>query len=294
MTIVAWSKNNVHWGYAGAHLHGWALLSAESTIMTAIGIGWGCTWFAYASDYSRFLPKALSRSKVFFASVLGQFLPVVWLGIFGATLATVTQKVDPGALVVSNFGILAVPVLLLVLHGPIATNILNIYSCSLCAQTLDWKLNRRRIALLVGAIALAFTIILVFQNNFASTLDSWLSGLVMWIAPCGAITLIHFYYFAGQEVDVDLLYDPPGHSRIADVRWSAVIAFVVGAFAAWCFEYGEVGWLMGPAATALHDVDMTWLVGSIVAGAVYLAIGRPSVSPLFARSYKPVAKEVNA
>ena len=26
MTIVAWSKNNVHWGYAGAHLHGWALL----------------------------------------------------------------------------------------------------------------------------------------------------------------------------------------------------------------------------------------------------------------------------
>ena len=154
MTIVAWSKNSVHWGYAGAHLHGWALLSAESTIMTAIGIGWGCTWFAYASDYSRFLPRAMSRSKVFFASVFGQFLPVVWLGIFGATLATVTQKVDPGALVVSNFGILAIPVLLLVLHGPIATNILNIYSCSLCAQTLDWKLNRRKIALLVGAIAL--------------------------------------------------------------------------------------------------------------------------------------------
>jgi len=292
MTIVAWSKNSVHWGYAGAHLHGWALLSAESTIMTAIGIGWGCTWFAYASDYSRFLPKAMSRSKVFFASVFGQFLPVVWLGIFGATLATVTQRVDPGALVVSNFGILAVPVLLLVLHGPIATNILNIYSCSLCAQTLDWKLNRRKIALLVGAIALAFTIVLVFQKNFASTLDSWLSGLVMWIAPWAAVTLIHFYYFARQEVDVDLLYDPPGHSRIADVRWSAVFSFVVGAFAAWCFEYGEVGWLMGPAATALHDVDMTWLVGSVVAGAIYLVIGRPSRSPLFSPTYEPAPKEV--
>ena len=83
----------------------------------------------------------------------------------------------------------------------------------------------------------------------------------------------------GKEVDVDLLYDPPGHSRIADVRWSAVFSFVVGAFAAWCFEYGEVGWLMGPAATALHDVDLTWLVGSVVAGVVYLVVGRPSVSP---------------
>ena len=101
----------------------------------------------------------------------------------------------------------------MVLHGPIATNILNIYSCSLCAQTLDWKLNRRKIALLVGAIALGFTVYLVFQSSFANTLDSWLSGLVMWIAPWGTVTLIHYYYFLRQEIDVDLLYDPPGHSR---------------------------------------------------------------------------------
>ena len=287
MTIVAWSKNNVHWGYAGSHLHGAALWSSMSTIMTAIGIGWGCTWFAYASDYSRFLPRAMSRKKVFFASVFGQFLPVVWLGIFGATLATVAQNVDPGALVVTNFGILAVPVLLLVLHGPIATNILNIYSCSLCAQTLDWKLNRRKIALLVGAIALAFTVFLVFQKNFATTLDFWLSGLVMWIAPWGTVTLIHYYYFLRQEIDVDLLYDPPGRSRIADVRWSAIIAFTIGAASAWCFEYGEVGWLMGPGASALGNVDLTWLVGSVVAGAVYLVIGGPSRSSLYAPSYKP-------
>jgi len=287
MTIVAWSRNSVQWGYAGAHLHGAALLSAETTIMTAIGIGWGCTWFAYASDYSRFLPRAMSRSKVFFASVFGQFLPVVWLGVFGATLATVTQKVDPGALVVTNFGIMAIPVLLLVLHGPIATNILNIYSCSLCAQTLDWRLNRRKIALLVGSIALAFSIFLVFQTSFANTLDSWLSGLVMWIAPWGAVTLIHFYYFMRQKVDVDLLYDPPRRSRIANVRWSAIISFAVGAFAAWCFEYGEVGWLQGPAAKAIGNVDLTWLVGAVVAGVLYFVLGRPTRSPLFSSNYEP-------
>jgi nucleobase:cation symporter-1, NCS1 family len=290
MTVVAWSKNNVDWSYPGAHLHGSALFSAESTIMTAIGIGWGFTWFAYASDYSRFVSRGTPRAKVFLASVLGQFIPVVWLGIFGATLATVTQKVDPGALVVSNFGALAIPVLLLVLHGPIATNIVNIYSCSLCAQTLDWKLSRRKIALLVGAVALAFTIFLVFQTSFANTLDSWLAGLVMWIAPWGTITLIHYYYFLRQNVEVDPLYDPPGHSRLANVRWSAIIAFAAGAFAAWCFEFGQVGWLQGPGANALGGVDLTWLAGSVVAGAVYLVIGRPSRSSLYSRSPRPSAE----
>jgi nucleobase:cation symporter-1, NCS1 family len=275
MTIVAWSKNSVDWSYAGAHLHGTALLSAESTIMTAIGIGWGCTWFAYASDYSRFIPRSVPPRKVFLASVLGQFLPVVWLGVFGATLATVTQKVDPGALVVTNFGVLAVPVLLLVLHGPIATNILNIYSCSLCAQTLDWKLNRRKIAFLVGLIALGFTIYLVFRSSFASTLDAWLAGLIMWIAPWATITLLHYYYELRQNVDVPALYDPPGRSRIADIRWSAVISFLAGAVAAWCFEYGEVGWLQGPGARAFGNVDLTWLVGAFVAGVCYLVLSRP-------------------
>jgi len=217
---------------------------------------------------------------------------VVWLGIFGATLATVTQKVDPGAMVVSNFGILAIPVLLLVLHGPIATNILNIYSCSLCAQTLDWHLNRRKIALIVGTIALAFTIFLVYQTSFANTLDSWLSGLVMWISPWAAITLIHFYWFSHQNIDVDLLYDPPNNSRIANVRWSAVIAFVAGAFAAWCFEFGEVSWLQGFGATAIGNIDLTWLAGAIVGGGVYMLIGRPSVDPLFSKNYTPAAEKV--
>ncbi len=284
MTIVAWTQNHVQWNYSGAGLQGAALLSAMSTIMTAIGIGWGVTWFAYASDYSRFLPRSMPKRKVYLASVLGQFLPVVWLGIFGATLATVSQQVDPGALVVNNFGVMAIPVLLLVLHGPIATNILNIYSCSLCVQTLDWHLNRRKIAYLVGAIALAFTVYLVYQQSFANTLDGWLSGLVMWITPWGAITLIHYYVFLRQKVDVAPLYDPPRHSRIIDIRWQAIVAFLAGCVAAWCFEFGVPTFLQGPGANALGGVDLTWVAGPIVAGAVYFIIGRPSVAPLYTKT----------
>jgi len=266
MTIVAWTSTGVKWGYPGAGLHGADLWSALSTLMTAIGIGWGITWFAYASDYSRFVSLSVSRRKLYLGSVLGQFIPTVWLGIFGATLATISQVVDPGQLVVNAFGALAVPVILLVIHGPIATNVLNIYSCGLCAQTLDWKVDRRKLSYGVGVLALVFTIYLILNGDFASSLDAWLGGLVTWVAPWGAIMLVHFYYVKKQVIDVDSLFGEPGSSRIPNIAWSAVVPFVLGAFATWCFEYGVPTWLQGPGATALGNVDLSWLAGVLVAG----------------------------
>ena len=275
MTVVAWTSSGVDWGYAGAGLEGTALWSAMSTIMTAIGIGWGITWFAYASDYSRFVPRSMPPARLYLASVLGQFLPTVWLGVFGATLATVAQGVDPGQLVVENFGALAVPVILLVLHGPIATNILNIYSCSLCAQTLDWKVDRRLLSYGVGAAALVFTVYLVLRGDFAAALDAWLAGLVTWVAPWGAIVLVNYYVVQRREVDVDALFDAPGAAgpgRLVDVSWPALVAFVVGIVATWSAEYGIPSQLQGPLATAMGGIDLSWLFGSVVAGGLYLLL----------------------
>jgi NCS1 family nucleobase:cation symporter-1 len=266
MTIVAWTSTDVQWDYSGAGLHGAELWSALSTLMTAIGIGWGITWFAYASDYSRFVSLAVSPRKLYIGSVLGQFIPTVWLGIFGATLATISQVVDPGQLVVNAFGALAVPVILLVIHGPIATNVLNIYSCGLCAQTLDWNVDRRKLSYGVGLVALAFTIYLILNGDFASSLDAWLAGLVTWVAPWGAIMLVHYYYVRKQVIDVESLFGEPGSTRIPNIAWSAVVPFVLGAFATWAFEYGVPTWLQGPGAKALGNIDLSWLAGALVAG----------------------------
>jgi NCS1 family nucleobase:cation symporter-1 len=266
MTIVAWTKTDVQWDYAGAGLEGKALWSSLSTLMTAIGVGWGITWFAYASDYSRFVSEDVPRGRLYAGSVLGQFIPTVWLGIFGATLATISQQVDPGQLVVDAFGALAIPVILLVIHGPIATNVLNIYSCGLCAQTLDWNVDRRKLSYGVGVLALLFTIYLILNGDFATSLDAWLAGLVTWVAPWGAIMLVSYYYVHKQEVDVDALFEPVGSSRVPDVVWSAIIPFVLGIVATWCFEYGIPSWLQGPAAKGLGGIDLSWLAGASVAG----------------------------
>nr|WP_237535476.1 cytosine permease [Streptomyces sp. SID3343] len=273
MSVVAWTRLDIDWGHTSS-LAGADRWSAMSTVMTAIGVGWGITWFAYASDYSRFVPRATSPRKLYAASVLGQFLPVVWLGVLGATLATVNAHADPGRLIVDSFGPLAIPVLLLVLHGPIATNILNLYSCSLCAQTLDIKVSRRVLSCVVGAFATVFTLFLVFQAGLARTLDTWLAGMVTWVAPWAAVMLVHFYVFARRGIDVAALYAAPRRGRLADVRWSAIVALVCGMAATWCFEYGVPTALRGPGARALGNFDLSWLAGALVAGGLYLLLGR--------------------
>ena len=272
MTVVAWTQVDIDWGYAGAGLEGTERLSAMSTIMTAIGIGWGISWFAYASDYSRFVPRSMPARKLYAASTLGQFIPVVWLGVLGATLATVSQEIDPGQLIVNSFGALAIPVLLLVIHGPIATNILNIYSASVCALTLDLKVDRKVVAYVVGAVATVFTVWLVYQDDFATSLDGWLASMVTWVAPWGAVMLVHYYWIAKQRIDVPALFEAPGSSRLGDYRWDAIIAFVVGIFATWYFEFGIPTALQGPGAKALGNVDLSWLAGSLTAAVIYAAL----------------------
>jgi nucleobase:cation symporter-1, NCS1 family len=278
MSIIAWTRTGVRWDWAGDHLEGGARLSAMSTVMTAIGVGWGITWFAYASDYSRFVPREMSRTKLFTASVLGQFIPVVWLGVLGATLATVNQQVDPGELVVGAFGALAVPLILLVIHGPIATNVLNMYSCGLCAQTLDWHIDRRKLTYGVGVLSTIFTIFLIYQRDFATTLDAWLAGMVTWVAPWAAVTLIHYWVFARERIDVDALFDPPPTSRIADVQWPAILAFLTGIAATWMFSYGVPAFLQGPGARALGGIDLSWLAGALVSGLAYYLTGARSAA----------------
>jgi NCS1 nucleoside transporter family len=280
MSVVAWFFLDIDWSYAGpegAVLSGSARIAAMTAIMTAIGIGWGITWFTYAADYSRFVSTRMPRRKLYLASTLGQFIPVVWLGVLGATLATKNGSVDPGQLIVKNFGALAIPVLLLVLHGPIATNILNIYTFSVATQALDVKIPRRSLSMLVGVLSMAVVVFFVFQEDFATVLDTWLIGLVAWVATWGGIMLVHYYRIERDSVRVDRLFDPVGTRRLPNVNWAGFTAFFAGILATWLFMYGLVPALQGPVAVGMGGVDLSWLAGGLTSALVYALLG-PAVA----------------
>ncbi len=245
-------------------------------LIAAIGIGWGISWVTWASDYSRFVRKTESSTSVFWHSFFGMYVPVVWLGVLGATIASVTNDADPAKMVSAVFGgPMAVLVLALVLHGPIATNILNVYSATLALLSMGIRIPRIVLALLVGAAGYAVTFYFVFAPNFAQAFDHWMIGLIMWLSPFAGVALADFYIKRKGKIDVAELYRSPETSAYGDVNWPGVIAFLVGLVAGWLFQNGLLPVFQGPiSVNLLGGADLSWLAGTLVAGGVYLALSR--------------------
>lgn len=273
MTAVAWIGLDVEWGYSGTpDLTTGEHIAAISAVMTAIGIGWGITWLGYAGDYSRFVSRSVPSRKLFLASALGQFIPVIWLGALGATLATLSASADPGEIIVDAYGVLAIPVLLLVVHGPLATNILNIYTCTVSTQALDIRIDRRILNLVIGVVAMAIVVFFVLNGDFATTIDAWLVGIVGWLSPWAAVMLVHWFFVARQQVDPAALFAPASEGALPMVRPTALVSLAVGIVFTWLFMYGMLPVLQGPIANAMGGVDLSWLAGGLTAGLTYAAL----------------------
>ena len=53
-----------------------------------------------------------------------------------------------------------------------------------------------------------------------------------------------------------------------------MIAFLVGFFATWFFEFGIPTVLQCPGAKLLGNVDVSWLAGGLTAGILYAVLAR--------------------
>lgn len=277
MSVVAWTQFDINWAYAGPEgkvLTGMPRLAAMSAVMTAIGIGWGIGWFTYAPDYSRFVSTSVCKMRLYLASTLGQFIPVVWLGVLGATLATKNGSADPGALIVSNFGVLAIPVLALVIHGPIATNIINLYTFGVAAQAMDIKISRHKLSIMVGVFAMLAVMFFMKQDNFAHALDSWLISIVAWVASWGGIMAVHCFVFERNTKNFDFLFEGPESKHMRKFNPAAMVAFFGGLGCTYLFMYGVIPLFQGPIAVAMGGVDLSWLAGGLSSAVLYYWLGR--------------------
>lgn len=274
MSVLAWSQPGVvNWSLTSSLPPG-AHFAMLSLLMTAIGVGWGISWVTWASDYSRFVPRSVSSSAVYWYSYVGMFVPSVWLAILGATIASVTADTDPAKMVSAVFGGMAsILVLLMVLHGPIATNILNVYSAALAALSMGVRLSRSSLALIVGIVGYLVTIYFVFAPSFAKAFDNWMISLLLWMSPWAGVVMADFFIKRKSTIDVAELYKAPEISAYGDINWGGIISFLAGLVAGWSVQDGLVPALQGPISGLLNGADLSWLAGIVVAGALYLVIG---------------------
>jgi nucleobase:cation symporter-1, NCS1 family len=275
MSVLAWTKSDVTW--SNSTVHGADKLTSISQLLTAIGIGWGISWFTYSSDYTRFVSRRYTDRQVWLATALGMFLPTVWLATLGATIASSGTETDPSQLVASVFGVMTIPVLLLIMHGPVATNILNLYSCSLAALSIGLRTARWKVTAAAAVVGSGVLVAFIQSNSFATSFDNWIASIIVWISPWAGITLVEYFALRRGKVDVPALYEPPDRSPYGDVNWPAIVSLVLGLAAGWAWQYGLVGPLQGPIAKALGNTDFSWAAGMFVAGGLYWVLAASRV-----------------
>jgi cytosine/uracil/thiamine/allantoin permease len=85
------------------------------------------------------------------------------------------------------------------------------------------------------------------------------------------VVLADFYLLRKQRIDVDQLYADPDRSTYGDVNRVGIGAFIIGLVAGWLLEFGLVTPLQGfVSKNLLSGADLSWLVGMVVAGGIYL------------------------
>ena len=267
MSILAWTKVNIVWTHSTAH--GADKLTAVTQLLTAIGVGWGITWLSWSSDYTRFIRPGTPDRKVFWTTASAIFVPTVYLGFLGAAIASGGSSADPADLVAAAFGAASIPILFLVMHGPVATNILNLYSATLAALSLDVRMARWKVSLIVSLVGTAALIWFIEAESVAERFDQWLASVVIWISAWAGVMVVDYYVIRRGKLDVRALYADPKESIYGDVNWAAVIAMVAGVVAGWAWGYGLNDFLHGPIAKATHNVDISWLSGFVVSAVLY-------------------------
>jgi len=145
----------------------------------------------------------------------------------------------------------------MVLHGPIATNILNVYSAALATLSAGIKLSRTALALVVGIAGYLVTVYFIFAPSFAKAFDNWMISLLLWMSPWACVVLADFFIKRKGDIDVAALYASPETSAHGDINWSGIIAFFAGLVAGWSVEDGLVPALQGPVPPDCGVVERT-------------------------------------
>ena len=272
MTVLAFSRGHIVWNHST--VHGSGLITAASELMTAVGIGWGFSWAPWASDYSRFTRRELTDRSVYWASALGTFIALSWLGVLGAAMASSSTGSDPAELVASLFGVMTIPALLVIIHGAVAGNIQCVYSAPLCFLAGGIKLERWVGSIITGVIASAVLVGFMESAKFVTTFTNFMTSVVIWTASWGVIVVIDFFVLNRGRADVPALYASPATSRYGDIRWRSLAALLVGLVAGWAFEYGGVSLFQGPISRATNGVDFSWMASIVFGGLAYWLLCR--------------------
>jgi purine-cytosine permease-like protein len=267
--------NESHYGF------GWVAFMAQLSAAAAYNI----TYAPYVSDYSRYLP-ASTRSRSVIASVfVGASAAAIWLISLGAWLAIRLGATD-GLAGLQTAGNNVVPhlgqaVALLSALALAATMGMNAYGGMLTVLTAIDSVRpikptrAARVITILVLTAVWFTIGKSITAGSVSTVFTALTLMLYLLVPWTATNLVDFFVVRRGHYAITELFRPRG--IYGAWGWRGLTAYAIGIgieipfmvlpqLANWSYT--------GPLAHLLGGVDIAWLVGLVVTGAVYLVLSR--------------------
>jgi NCS1 family nucleobase:cation symporter-1 len=233
-------------------------------LMTTIAGSFNLAWALYASDYTRYLPRDASRSRIFSWTFLGLGLSAIWIEALG--LAVVGALGTEGDTVhqingLIGGGIVGILAMVAIFFATVAVNAMNDYTGSLSLLAAGIRIPRPVSAAVVAALSFAATLYL-YYGNFLSTVENFLLLITYWIGPWAAIVLVDWNRRRGRvdgskAVRFEML--PSGRN--------ALIALAIGFLASVPFMNQTL--FVGPLVDRLGGADVAYVIGFIVAGILY-------------------------
>lgn len=258
----------------------------------ALSAGWQLTYGPYVADYSRYLPQHTPRSATFWWTFAGSVLGSQWSMTLGVIIAAaaLTQQ---GSTFLDNQvgfigdlaggGVLALLIFIVILLGKLTVNTLNAYGAFMCTLTITTsfratvRVNKAaRAVFVITIVALTVLVAMFASADFLNNFRDFVLALLLVFTPWSVINLIDYYFVSKDRFDIPALYNAQG--RYGKWNAAALVAYAAGVLIQ--IPFMDQTLYTGPLVTLLGGADLSWVVGIIVAAAIYFPWARATnVSP---------------
>ncbi len=272
-------------GHGAPHGHPGGFTAIAFMAQLSAAAAYNITYAPYVSDYSRYLPATTKSSGVIASVFLGASVSAIWLMVLGAWMAIRLGATDglaglqqAGDNVVPHLGTV---VALLSVLALVATMGMNAYGGALTVLTMIDSFRtfrptaRARVIAVLGLAVVWFAISESISGGAVQTVEVALTLMLYLLVPWTATNLVDFFLVRRGHYAIVEFFKPNG--LYGTWAWRGLVAYGVGFLAEVPFMVLQgLGGLnyTGPAAKALGGVDIAWVVGLVVAGAVYWLCAR--------------------
>ncbi len=250
----------------------------------SLSASWQIAYGPYVADYSRYLPRNTSAPRVFAAVGLGSIIGsqiAMTFGVLAAALAGKQFEHNEVAYIVSLGSTAGVAGLLYfsIAFGKVTVTSLNAYGSFMSMATIVSGLRRNfrisvwhRFFYIVAMVGVSALLALTGRHSFLKSFESFILCLLAVFTPWSAINLIDYYCFTRSRYDVPALTDPDGRYG----RWNktGIAIYLIGILVQ--IPFISTAFYTGPLVEPLGGVDISWIVGLLVPGALYYSFGRAS------------------